>query len=194
MQPLRAAFVATCAAVAAANSLELELPNTALEDVPAGPRELHQRYSEIFRYGNRNAASHLWTSYILDRASVTPAAQIELLFSGFCAVSGSPVYPSDYKRYRLTLPHVAINHVVVVTGNVTMAPTPLPTGPSYHPTYAPTYHPTHYPTYHPSARPSPLPTTAPSRLPLPLPTPHPTFDPTVSWVPSASPSPLPTAP
>ena len=93
----------------------------------------------------------------------------------------------------LTLPHVAINHVVVVTGNVTMAPTPLPTGPSYHPTYAPTYHPTHYPTYHPSARPSPLPTTAPSRLPLPLPTPHPTFDPTVSWVPSASPSPLPTA-
>ena len=49
--------------------------------------------------------SHLWTSYILDRASVTPAAQIELLFSGFCAVSGSPVYPSDYKRYRLRLKH-----------------------------------------------------------------------------------------
>ena len=106
MQPCRCAFVAICAAVAAANnSLELELPNTALEDVPAGPRELHQRYSEIFRYGNRNAASHLWTSYILDRASVTPAAQIELLFSGFCAVSGSPVYPSDYKRYRLRLKH-----------------------------------------------------------------------------------------
>ena len=56
MQPFRVAFVATYAAVAAANSLELELPNTALEDVPAGPRELHQRYSEIFRYGNRNAA------------------------------------------------------------------------------------------------------------------------------------------
>ena len=49
--------------------------------------------------------SHLWTSYILDRAAVTPAAQIELLFSGFCAVSGSPVYPSDYKRYRLRLKH-----------------------------------------------------------------------------------------
>ncbi|CAH0371159.1 unnamed protein product [Pelagomonas calceolata] len=105
MQPFRAAFVATCAAVAAANnSLEL-VRDVALEDVPAGPRELHQRYSEIFRYGNRNAASHLWTSYILDRASVTPAAQIESLFSGFCAVSGSPVYPSDYKRYRLRLKH-----------------------------------------------------------------------------------------
>ena len=49
--------------------------------------------------------SHLWTSYILDRAAATPAAQIELLFSGFCAVSGSPVYPSDYKRYRLRLKH-----------------------------------------------------------------------------------------
>ena len=99
------AFVAACAAVAAANnSLEL-VRDVALEDVPAGPRELHQRYSEIFRYGNRNAASHLWTSYILDRAAVTPAAQIELLFSGFCAVSGSPVYPSDYKRYRLRLKH-----------------------------------------------------------------------------------------
>ena len=105
MQPFRAAFVAACAAVAAANnSLEL-VRDVALEDVPAGPRELHQRYSEIFRYGNRNAASHLWTSYILDRASVTPAAQLELLFSGFCAVSGSPVYPSDYKRYRLRLKH-----------------------------------------------------------------------------------------
>ena len=105
MQPFRVAFVAICAAVAAANnSLEL-VRDVALEDVPAGPRELHQRYSEIFRYGNRNAASHLWTTYILDRASVTPAAQIELLFSGFCAVSGSPVYPSDYKRYRLRLKH-----------------------------------------------------------------------------------------
>ena len=105
MQPFRVAFVAICAAVAAANnSLEL-VRDLALEDVPAGPRELHQRYSEIFRYGNRNAASHLWTSYILDRAAMTPAAQLELLFSGFCAVSGSPVYPSDYKRYRLRLKH-----------------------------------------------------------------------------------------
>ena len=102
MQPCRTAFIAACAAVAAANTLELEVRDV---DVPAGPRELHQRYSEIFRYGNRNAASHLWTTYILDRASVTPAAQIELLFSGFCAVSGSPVYPSDYKRYRLRLKH-----------------------------------------------------------------------------------------
>ena len=53
MQPCRGAFVAACAALAAANTLELEVRDV---DVPAGPRELHQRYSEIFRYGNRNAA------------------------------------------------------------------------------------------------------------------------------------------
>ena len=99
-QRIKRIVIVAAAAVAAANTMELEVRDI---DVPAGPRELHQRYSEIFRYGNRNAASHLWTSYILDRASVTPAAQIELLFSGFCAVSGSPVYPSDYKRYRLRL-------------------------------------------------------------------------------------------
>ena len=101
-QLIKRIVIVAAAAVAAANTLELEVRDV---DVPAGPRELHQRYSEIFRYGNRNAASHLWTSYILDRASVTPAAQLELLFSGFCAVSGSPVYPSDYKRYRLRLKH-----------------------------------------------------------------------------------------
>lgn len=101
-QHIKRIVLVAAAAVAAGNTLELEVRDV---DVPAGPRELHQRYSEIFRYGNRNAASHLWTSYILDRAAVTPAAQIELLFSGFCAVSGSPVYPSDYKRYRLRLKH-----------------------------------------------------------------------------------------
>ena len=53
MQPCRIAFVTACAALAAANSLEIEVRDV---DVPAGPRELHQRYSEIFRYGNRNAA------------------------------------------------------------------------------------------------------------------------------------------
>lgn len=29
---------------------------------------------------------------------------LTMFFSGFCAVSGSPVRPSDYNRYRLTLP------------------------------------------------------------------------------------------
>merc|ERR1711865_803077 len=35
-------------------------------------------------------------------------ARLELFFSGFCAVSGSPIRPHDYNRYRLTLPHVPV--------------------------------------------------------------------------------------
>mmetsp|Transcript_36387 Transcript_36387/g.111560 ORF Transcript_36387/g.111560 Transcript_36387/m.111560 type:complete len:278 (+) Transcript_36387:578-1411(+) len=75
--------------------------------VPRTPRELHQQYSMVFQHGNRNAASHRWSSYILERATSMPDAQLELLFSGFCAVSGSPVSPGDYKRYRLHLAHAA---------------------------------------------------------------------------------------
>ena len=52
-QHIKRIVVVAAAAVAAANTLELEVQDV---DVPAGPRELHQRYSEIFRYGNRNAA------------------------------------------------------------------------------------------------------------------------------------------
>lgn len=29
--------------------------------------------------------------------------KLAYMFSGFCAVSGSPVRPSDYNRYKLTL-------------------------------------------------------------------------------------------
>ena len=86
MQPFRVAFVATCAAVAAANSLELELPNTALEDVPAGPRELHQRYSEIFRYGNRNAASAPCAEIQAEvRAGSYSSRRIVLVRAGSCS-------------------------------------------------------------------------------------------------------------
>ena len=52
-------------------------------------RDLHREYSNIFRHGNRNAASHLWASFLLDRASSMSTERFELMFSGFCAVSGS---------------------------------------------------------------------------------------------------------
>ena len=29
---------------------------------------IHREYGNIFKYGNRNAASHLWSSFLLDRA------------------------------------------------------------------------------------------------------------------------------
>merc|ERR1711973_1081423 len=58
--------------------------------------ELHGKYYEIFsRAHNRNAASHLWASYILNRSSSFSASEIRELFGGFCPVSGSPVRPSN---------------------------------------------------------------------------------------------------
>merc|ERR1712241_181384 len=57
--------------------------------------QLHGKYYEIFsRAYNRNAASHLWASYIIERSSSMTRAEILNLFGGFCPVSGSPVSPS----------------------------------------------------------------------------------------------------
>jgi len=71
-------------------------------------QDLHREYSQIFRFGNRNAASHLWSTFLLERsAQMVNIERFEFFMAGYCAVSGSPVRPSDYTRYRLTLPHVA---------------------------------------------------------------------------------------
>ena len=66
-------------------------------------QDLWNEYSKIFKYGNRNAASHLWSTFILERSAQMSAQKLELMFSGFCAVSGSPVRPNDYNRYLLRL-------------------------------------------------------------------------------------------
>ena len=68
--------------------------------------DLRNEYGTIFKHGNRNAASHRWATFLLDRAAHVPWPKLEELFGGFCAVSGSPVQPGDYKRYRLRLPLV----------------------------------------------------------------------------------------
>jgi len=69
-------------------------------------QDLHREYGNIFKFGNRNAASHLWASFLLQRAPQMTVQRLQFMFTGFCAVSGSPVRPSDYHRYRLTLPQV----------------------------------------------------------------------------------------
>tara|TARA_B100000524_G_scaffold163056_1_gene83218 strand:- start:256 stop:1167 length:912 start_codon:yes stop_codon:yes gene_type:complete len=79
----------------------------AAQSASATVQDLHREYGNIFRHGNRNAASHLWASFLLERAPQMTAERLELMFSGFCAVSGSPVRPSDYTRYRLSLPLVS---------------------------------------------------------------------------------------
>ena len=66
-------------------------------------QDLHREYNNVFRHGNRNAASHRWATFLIDRASQMAPSKLEYMFSGFCAVSGSPVRPSDYGRYLLRL-------------------------------------------------------------------------------------------
>jgi len=66
-------------------------------------RDLHQQYYNIFRHGNRNAASHLWSKFLMDRSHQMTHEKFTYMFSGFCAVSGSPLQPQDRTRYRLNL-------------------------------------------------------------------------------------------
>jgi len=75
---------------------------------PRSVEDLARKYDEVFgpHGGNRNAASHLWAKYILDRSGELSHSQVDMLFSGFCAVSGSPVGPGANSRYRTSLPLV----------------------------------------------------------------------------------------
>lgn len=60
-------------------------------------RELHDAYWQVFpRTGNRNAASHIWTTYVINKVTITPHTEDEIykLFSSFCPVSGSIVTPT----------------------------------------------------------------------------------------------------
>jgi len=76
---------------------------------PMSVNDLGKKYGEIFgpHGNNRNAASHLWAKYIMDRANELSHSQIDMLFSGFCAVSGSPLGPPNAQsRYKTSLPLV----------------------------------------------------------------------------------------
>lgn len=75
----------------------------ALRWEPETVGDLHKEYYNIFKHGNRNAASHLWSAFLLDRSAELSPEKFSLMFSGFCAVSGSPVQPQDRTRYRLNL-------------------------------------------------------------------------------------------
>jgi hypothetical protein len=70
-------------------------------------RDLHREYNNIFKYGNRNAASHRWSTFLLRRSEQMTLEKLTLMFTGFCAVSGSPITPSDFNRYGLTLDSVS---------------------------------------------------------------------------------------
>jgi hypothetical protein len=69
-------------------------------------RDLHKEYYTIFKHGNRNAASHLWSKFLFDRSQHMTHEKFTYMASGYCAVSGSPVQPQDRTRYRLNLDKV----------------------------------------------------------------------------------------
>jgi hypothetical protein len=71
-----------------------------------GPAALHNEYGRIFQHGNRNAASHLWSTFLIERARFMPKKRFLTLAGSYCAVSGSPVDPGDHTRHRMRLPHV----------------------------------------------------------------------------------------
>jgi len=70
------------------------------------PEDLHGEYGNIFKFGNRNAASHLWSTFLLDRAVFLTEAEFLNVASGYCAVSGSPVGPRPSTRYKMRLQKV----------------------------------------------------------------------------------------
>jgi hypothetical protein len=68
--------------------------------------DLFDQYDTVFPHGNRNAASHRWATFLLDRASQLSPTKLAFFFSGFCPVSGSPLAGSG-TPYRYSLPRVA---------------------------------------------------------------------------------------
>jgi hypothetical protein len=69
-------------------------------------QDLHGQYYNIFTTGNRNAASHLWSKFLIDNSYDMNHETFTHMFSGFCAVSGSPVSPQDRTRYKVALEKV----------------------------------------------------------------------------------------
>jgi len=72
--------------------------------VAAAAREnLFSEYGTVFPHNNRNAASHRWSTYVLQRSQQMTQDRFEFLFRSFCAVSGSPIGDSDNNRYSVSL-------------------------------------------------------------------------------------------
>merc|ERR1712012_984290 len=95
--------------------------------------ELHGKYYQIFsRAHNRNAASHLWASYVLDRSTTFSASEIRELFGGFCPVSGSPVRPSNRNLWtnipfkKASNPSLTESGDVLVIGDPCVHPERIP--------------------------------------------------------------------
>merc|ERR1719502_249101 len=79
-------------------------------------KDLFNRYDAIFKSGNRNAASHLWASYILTRSVTMTPETLRQLFMSFCPISGSPISVPEQSRWYY--PGIASLDNAKISGNV----------------------------------------------------------------------------
>merc|ERR1711907_47106 len=77
-------------------------------------RELFRQYPKIFKTGNRNAASHLWAGYLLERCTCVSKARFLTLSKGFCAVSGSPLDNVPRPRSCYQAQHKSVSGSMVI--------------------------------------------------------------------------------
>jgi len=78
--------------------------------------DLRSQYYNIFPNRNRNAASHRWATFLIERAKSLERTTFEEMFGGFCPVSGSPVTPSARTLWKMTLPWAGTHETV--TGGI----------------------------------------------------------------------------
>eukprot|EP00240_Pyramimonas_obovata_P012487 CAMPEP_0118939882 /NCGR_PEP_ID=MMETSP1169-20130426/30095_1 /TAXON_ID=36882 /ORGANISM="Pyramimonas obovata, Strain CCMP722" /LENGTH=243 /DNA_ID=CAMNT_0006884247 /DNA_START=1 /DNA_END=732 /DNA_ORIENTATION=+ len=77
--------------------------------------DLVQAYSSVFPSGNRNAASHRWATFILEKSAQLTPEKIRYFFTGFCPISGSPVTPMPRSAWRYDLPDISgVEHKGIV--------------------------------------------------------------------------------
>jgi len=69
--------------------------------------DFFDEYYNIFKSRNRNAASHKWAAFLLNRSMSFDDETFVTMFASFCPVSGSIVYRDDYKRWGMTMTHAA---------------------------------------------------------------------------------------
>merc|ERR1719334_2639825 len=88
--------------------------------IPWGGRtvaDLRGEYYNIFPNRNRNAASHRWATFLIERAKSLERTTFEEMFGGFCPVSGSPIgSPGPRTLWKMSLPWAGSSETV--TGGI----------------------------------------------------------------------------
>jgi len=80
--------------------------------------DLRKEYYNIFPHQNRNAASHRWATFLIERSRSMTKATFEHMYSGFCPVSGSPIgSPGQRTLWQMTLP-LAVDETKNIVGGI----------------------------------------------------------------------------